>query len=107
MNVAQDFSPGRASGLNNLVPEARLSGCAESVLNRPICSTLGLLLHSLIARRNRLDSVGSRPRTLTLFKSGSYAHMRSLKTQCDSMFRKVPHPESGSALTNSLQRRES
>ena len=27
MNIAQDFSPGTASGLNDLVPEARLSRC--------------------------------------------------------------------------------
>ena len=27
MNIAQDFSPATASGLNGLVPEARLSRC--------------------------------------------------------------------------------
>src|SRR5262252_804666 len=32
VKIAQDFSPGMASGLNDLVPEARLSSCSTANL---------------------------------------------------------------------------
>jgi hypothetical protein len=38
VNLAQDFSPGTASGLSDLVPEARLSPCSNSQFARLSCS---------------------------------------------------------------------
>src|SRR5215471_5031410 len=77
---------------NRGMPIGRNAKSAELLQAQPerpwrksCCACLAPLLRGWDAGSNRF--VRLEPRTLTRFNSGSSAHKRFLKTQCDSMFR--------------------
>jgi hypothetical protein len=77
VNIAQDLSPGTASGLNDLVPEARLSPALQTQLAGLSC----WLSHSFFPTVRTLQRVA--PEMRVVF-SCAWAYVASISTRSKS-----------------------